>query len=53
MPQLLPFVLNLALIAWLRTAVVARRRASRIHYWCIELGFGVLIALPLLSAPGD
>jgi hypothetical protein len=49
MQRLLPFVLNLAIIAWLRTAVVARRRSSRIYRWCVELGFGVLIALPLLG----
>ena len=50
MPQLIPFVLNLAIITWLRTVVVARRRSSLIHRWCIELGFGALIALPLLGA---
>ena len=49
MQQPLPFVFNLAIITWLRTVVVARRRSSRIHCWYVELGFGVLIALPLLG----
>jgi hypothetical protein len=49
MQQLLPFALNLVVIAWLRTAVTARRRSNRIYYWYVELGFGVLIGLPLLG----
>jgi hypothetical protein len=49
MHQLLPFAVNLTIIAWLRTAVVARRRSNRIYCWGVELGFGVLIALPLLG----
>ncbi len=49
MQKMFPFVLNLVIIAWLRTAVAARQRSSRIHCWCVELCFGVLIALPLLS----
>jgi hypothetical protein len=49
MQQLLPLALNLVIIAWLRTAVVARRRSNPIHCWCVELGFGVLIVLPLLG----
>jgi hypothetical protein len=46
---LLVFALNLIIIAWLRTAVVIRRRSNRLYYWYVELGFGVLIALPLLA----
>ena len=49
MQQLLPFTLNLVIVAWLRTAVVLRRRSNSIHRWCVELGFGVLIVLPLLG----
>jgi hypothetical protein len=50
MQQLLPFALNLVIVAWLRTAVVTRRRrADRVYRWCIEVGFGVVIALPLLG----
>ncbi len=45
MQQLLPFILNLTVIAWLRTAVVARRRSGHIHRWCVEFCFGVLIAV--------
>jgi hypothetical protein len=49
MGQLLLFAFNLAIIAWLRTAVVARPRTDRFRRWCVELCFGVLIALPLLG----
>jgi hypothetical protein len=49
MRQLLPFALNMVIVAWLRTAVVTRRRSNSIYCWCVELGFGVLIVLPLLG----
>jgi hypothetical protein len=50
MQQLFLFIVQLGLIAWLRTFVVTRPRSDRVARWCVELGFGLLVALPLLSA---
>lgn len=47
MQQLLVFAFQLSIIAWLRAMGVTHRRSSRVERWCTELGFGVLIALPL------
>jgi hypothetical protein len=47
--QVLIFVLQLSLIAWLRTALVIRTRYHSRYRWLIELGFGVLVVLPLLA----
>jgi hypothetical protein len=49
MQQLFLFAIQLGLIAWLRTFVVTPPRSDRVDRWCIELGFGVLVALPLLG----
>ena len=50
MHQLLLFLLNLSLVAWLRTALVTRPGSSRLDRWYAELGFGFLIALPFLAS---
>lgn len=50
MHQLLWFALQLALVAWLRKAVVLKRGNHSPPQWCVEIGFGLLFALPLLAA---
>jgi len=50
MYQLFWFGVQLALVAWLRRAVVVKRGAHSPPQWCIEVGFGLLFALPLLAA---
>jgi hypothetical protein len=46
MQQLLSFAIHLGIVAWLRAAVVPRPQSNRLHRWCVELGFGLLVALP-------
>jgi hypothetical protein len=48
--QLFWFGVQLALVAGLRKAVVLKRGAHRPPDWCVEVGFGLLYALPLLAA---
>jgi hypothetical protein len=49
MQQLLLFAFQLSLIAWLRSVGGGTPRSrSRVDRLCTELGFGLLIALPLL-----
>lgn len=48
MHQLFWFGLQLALVAWLRKAVVLKRGTRSPPQWCVEVGFGLLFALPLL-----
>jgi len=50
MPQLLSFALHLVLVAWLRMAAVPRRRSNRVRHWYVEVGYGLLIAFPLLPS---
>jgi hypothetical protein len=49
MQQLLLFAFQLSLIAWLRSASSTPRGRGRVDRLCTELGFGLLIALPLLG----
>jgi hypothetical protein len=49
MHQLFWFGLQLALVAWLRQAVVPKRGIHSPPQWCIEVVFGLLFTLPLLS----
>jgi hypothetical protein len=50
MHQLIWFGLQLALVAWLRKSVVLKRGLHSPPQWSVEMGFGLLSALPLLSA---
>lgn len=50
MQQLLPFLLNLIIIAWLRDALVVRKGLPRRHRLYVQLGFDILLVLPLLVA---
>jgi len=50
MHQLFWFGLQLALVAWLRKAVVLKRGVHGAPQWYVEMGFGLLFALPLLAA---
>ena len=45
---LLFFALHLALVTWLRTRVALRKHLEGLRYWCAEVGYGLLIACPLL-----
>ena len=49
MQQLLLFAFQLSLIAWLRVVSGTPRSPNRVDRLCTELGFGLLIALPLLG----
>lgn len=50
MHELFWFSLQLALVAWLRKSVNLKRGPYSAHQWRVETGFGLLSALPLLSA---
>jgi hypothetical protein len=50
MHPLVWFGLQLVLVAWLRKCVVLKRGAHSPPQWRLELGFGLLFALPLLPA---
>lgn len=50
MHQLFWFSLQLALVAWLRKSVILKRGPYSPPQWCVEMAFGLLSALPLLSA---
>ena len=49
MKTLLLFVLQLSLVAWLRSVHGMPRGSRRVDRLCTELGFGLLVALPLLG----
>lgn len=50
MHQFFWFGLQLAVVAWLRKAVVPKRGTHHPPQWFVEMGFGLLFALPLLAA---
>lgn len=50
MSQLVPFVIHLALVTWLRAAAAPRWPSSRMRRWYVEVAYGLLIAFPLLPA---
>jgi len=49
MQHLLLFAFQLSLIAWLRSVSGTPRSRSRVDRLCTEIGFGLLVALPLLT----